>query len=81
MRIKKRKPIIFIRSSHFPQKPLCNDIYPHFEPPAQGKTHQFAIQLILTFGTDAFTLCRQQFLQDGVVFLLINLVQIGPIDR
>lgn len=30
MRIKKRKPIIFIRSSHFPQKPLCNDIYPSF---------------------------------------------------
>ena len=33
MRIKKRKPIIFIRSSHFPQKPLCNDIYPSFRTP------------------------------------------------
>ena len=33
MRIKKRKPIIFIRSSHFPLKPLCNDIYPSLRTP------------------------------------------------
>jgi hypothetical protein len=49
------------------------DIF-HFEPPAQSKTHQFIVQFVLILRMHALALYRQQIIQYGKIFILVDFI-------
>ena len=51
------------------------DIF-HFEPPAQSKTHQFIVQFVLILRMHALALYRQQIIQYGKIFILVDFIQV-----
>lgn len=51
------------------------DIF-HFEPPAQSKTHQFIVQFVLILRMHALALYRQQIIQHGKIFILVDFIQV-----